>query len=79
MLTCEIKVNGIMIHHIYINNRAESMHVDESKTPYYYEVYTPGRSLKSGNLIHNKGTGSLALIKKVLAKATKVKKRTAII
>lgn len=68
MLTVEIKVNGVLISHIYCRNITfDSSFVaaltDGDANIYEYEYYKIGKTeLTSGNLQHNRKDGALKLI-----------------
>ena len=90
MLTLEMKVNGMLIAHIYIVN--VSPHVDNPllcygpgapKNPdicnYEYEIYRVGveggdESVVKGKVKHNQTEGAIKLVQKVTKHATR--KRT---
>lgn len=62
MLTAEIKVNGVLIGHMYVVN--EYMHDDEAS--YRWEYYEPDGGLTKGvGLTHKRSDGAVALIAKV--------------
>ena len=64
MMSVEIKVNTVLIGHIYLRN---IKHLDFDKYEYVYHYYKPetGGILK-GAITHNRGDGAEVLINKIL-------------
>lgn len=63
MLTAEIKINGVLIGHIYIVNEYTNADGDAS---YRWEYYEPDGGLTKGaGLTHKRSDGAVALIAKV--------------
>lgn len=64
MLSTEIKINGIMIIHIYARNIGDE---NSKGNKYYYEVYeVESRKVKSGEIYHCRKDGATVLISKII-------------
>jgi hypothetical protein len=74
MLTAEIKINGILIGHLYIHNEVKEFIDPDGIHPYSAEYYEVGSGeIKRALLPHRRSDGALTLIAKVI-KALKIKK-----
>lgn len=72
MLSCEIKVNGAMVGHIYARNITGSRQIHDDVHHYLWEYYRPEqRSCKSGKVNHTRDNGIEALIALILAEVGK--------
>jgi hypothetical protein len=68
MFTCEIRINGTMVGHIYGRNTKDV----EGGTLYNFEYYAPeARSTKHGNVVHRRSDGIEKLVAAILTEATK--------
>jgi len=68
MLTAEIRVNGMLIKHIYIQNKGVTPGFNDIYQ-YYYEVTNVGEGkegIKTGFVSHSRSKGAFVLIDKVL-------------
>ena len=67
MITAEIKVNGVMIAHVYVVNQgAASLDPDvDGLCEYHYEYYRPEHSVIRGKAEHFRPNGAAALLKEV--------------
>jgi hypothetical protein len=69
MLTAEIKVNGILLAHVYIHNEGylpKNLSNDPNFCNYKYEIYEigndTGKSIFKGSVIHDRDLGWLSLL-----------------
>jgi len=68
MFTVEIKINGSLINHIYGHNEGPSS--VRGNDAYRYELYeVETRSIRNGNVNHDRKDGINALVAKILQDA----------
>jgi hypothetical protein len=63
MLSCEVKINGILINYIYTHN-AEMLSDDIAR--YEYEVYICNKGIRRGEVKHYRKDGSLQLLSMII-------------
>ena len=64
MLTADLKVNGVLIAHVYIRNLVDRVGLLDK---YAFELYRPESGIiKTGTVTHNRDRGAEELIVKVL-------------
>lgn len=67
MFSVEIKINGVLVSHIYGHNMLMRTH--EDSYIYSYELYRPGKNtLSSGTVIHSREEGIEKLVQIILSK-----------
>lgn len=66
MFSAEIKINGIMIAHIYGHNTSELI---DGQCKYKYEVYRPNKAFVKGDVLHKRSDDILQLLKKIIDKS----------
>lgn len=69
MFTVEVRVNGVMVAHVYGVNTGEA---DGDRHIYRYELYETGNALngisvRSGTVRHRRQDGILALVRGILS------------
>ena len=73
MLTAEIKINGVMIAHVYAVNKGLVPRTTEKKAhpfcgefcTYAYEYYRPEHTVIRGKVEHFRPNGAAALLKEI--------------
>ncbi len=72
MLSCEIKVNGSMVGHIYARNITGSLYSERSAHEYMWEYYRPEqRKVISGTCTHVRKAGIEKLVSIILSEVDK--------
>ena len=66
MLTCEVKINGRLIVHLYAVNLSG---VDNENCIYRWEAYRPDGYLLKGQLMHKREEGALRLVERLAHEA----------
>ena len=69
MITAEIKINGMLLYHVYCTNSSKVSIADANDDRYHYEyeVYEIGKGkVHSGKLVHNRDGGGAKLISDIL-------------
>lgn len=70
MLTAELKVNGVLISHLYCHNIGpDGPHGTLLYNWQYYDIESA--SMKSGTIAHDRKKGAAALIASILKEQTK--------
>ncbi len=70
MLTAELRINGRLIGHAYIVNRAAEVYPGD-QCPYSWELYTVDGGTLTGTVTHKREAGAWELLRKVLAASRK--------
>lgn len=68
MLTVELRINGRLIGHAYVVNRAPEVYPGD-ECPYSWELYTVNRGTLNGTVDHRREDGAWELLRKVCAAA----------
>jgi hypothetical protein len=72
MLSCEIKVNGNLVGHIYARNVTGEVSPDQTQHLYHWEYYRPeSRKVRNGIVSHIRRDGIEQLISIILAEVDK--------
>ena len=69
MLTADLKINGVLISHVYIvrDRNAPLFPADNDELRYHFELYKPGTTeVFAGDISHRYGDGGEELVRKVL-------------
>ena len=74
MFSVEVKINGVLIGHLYGHNNGH-MESDalSDKCLYSYEYYEPGtgKEVKRGNITHKRDDGAAKLVSEIFKKLEK--------
>lgn len=70
MLSTEIRINGVLIEHIYVINK---WYIKDDLYKYEYEYYKVCGKLCNGTINHSRKDGSLVLLGKIISKISKEK------
>jgi len=73
MITCEIKVNGILIGVLYMRNTEAVGGPKNMKHIYKAEYYSPENGLKTVEVTHKRKDGALKIIKRAITAVEAVK------
>ena len=74
MFSVEVKINGVLIGHLYgHNNGYMESDVLSGECLYSYEYYEPGKGkeVKRGNITHKRDDGMVKLLSKIFKKLEK--------
>ena len=74
MFSVEVKINGILIGHLYGHNKGYMESDDLSdECLYSYEWFEPGtgKEVKRGNITHKRDDGMVKLLSKIFKKLEK--------
>lgn len=66
MLSAELKVNGVLVAHLYGHNKGFTD--PDGNYVYFWELYEVGKSkVSSGTLTHSRPDGLIVLVQKMLS------------